>query len=143
MVLARSLSDRPRDGVLTHHHQSAGSAGRRQLGLHAAQADGRAEQLQLGRQRDLLEIIEARGWRPRWFEAAAHVLRGDLAAAAEACRAIGSNPEEAEARLRAAEEMRPDDPDRAEHARRALDLSHRMNATALVRRAELLTPRSA
>ena len=97
---------------------------------------------QLGREDDLLEIIDARRWRSRWFDAAAQVLRGDLAGAAAACAVIGSLPEEAEARLRTAEEMRPDDPDRAEHARRALDLYKRVNATALVRRAEALLPPS-
>jgi len=97
---------------------------------------------QLGREDDLLEIIDARRWRSRWFDAAAQVLRGGLAGAAAACAVIGSLPEEAEARLRTAEEMRPDDPDRAEHARRALDLYKRVNATALVRRAEALLPPS-
>jgi class 3 adenylate cyclase len=94
----------------------------------------------MGRGGELLEILGARSWRPRWFEAAERVLRGDPAGAAEVCRRIGSLPEEAQARLWAAEGLPPDDPDRAEHARRALEFFRRVDATRFVRRAEEFAP---
>jgi tetratricopeptide (TPR) repeat protein len=90
----------------------------------------------LGRESEMLAILEAATWLPRWFEAAERILRGDPVGAAEICRDIGSLPQEAEALLRAAEGLLPDDPDRSERARRALDLTRRLGASALIRRAE-------
>ena len=93
---------------------------------------------ELARESEMLDLLGARGWRPRWFEAAEHILRGDPAAAAEICQDIGSLPEEAEARLRAAEALPLNDLERSEHARRALDFYRRVRANALIRRSEAL-----
>jgi len=98
---------------------------------------------ELGQGADMLTILDARKWRPRWFDAAERILRGDLAGAAEVCGRIGSLPEEAEARLRAAEELPPDDPERSEHARQALDFYRRVSASALIRRCEAVVDQSA
>jgi class 3 adenylate cyclase/tetratricopeptide (TPR) repeat protein len=91
---------------------------------------------ELGQGADMLTIIDAREWRPRWFDAAERILRGDLAGAAEVCGRIGSLPEAAEAHMRAAERFPPDDPRRSEHARQALDFYRRVGASALIRRCE-------
>jgi class 3 adenylate cyclase/tetratricopeptide (TPR) repeat protein len=96
---------------------------------------------ELGRESEMLEILDATGWRSRWFEAAECVLRGELVAGAEVCQRIGSLPEEAETLLRTAEELPLDDPERSEHARRALNFYRRVRASALIRRSEAsLTP---
>jgi tetratricopeptide (TPR) repeat protein len=91
---------------------------------------------ELGEGADMLTILDAREWRPRWFDAAERIMRGDLAGAAEVCGRIGSLPEEAEAHMRAAERLPPDDPRRSEHARQALDFYRRVGASALIRRCE-------
>jgi hypothetical protein len=96
---------------------------------------------ELGREHHLLEILDAKAWLARWFEAAKLVLRGDLAGAAELCERIGSVPEAAEAHLRAAEALQAGDPQQAEHANRALELCRRLDAPALADRAEALVTR--
>ena len=93
---------------------------------------------QLGHEQDMLAILDARTWRPRWFDAAERVLRGDAAGAADICRAMGSLPYEAESHLRAAEALPQADPERSEHAQRALDFYRRVQATTLVRKSEEL-----
>jgi len=91
---------------------------------------------ELGQGADMLAILDAREWRPRWFDAAERILRGDLDGAAEVCGRIGSLPEEAEIHMRAAEQLPPGDPRRSEHARQALDFYGRVGARALIRRCE-------
>jgi len=98
---------------------------------------------EVGRGSEMLEIIDATGWRSRWFTAAKYVLRGELVEGAEVCQRIGSLPEEAEARLRAAEELPLDEPERSEHARRALSFYRRVRASALIGRSEALLTSSA
>jgi class 3 adenylate cyclase/tetratricopeptide (TPR) repeat protein len=93
---------------------------------------------QLGHEQDMLAILDARTWRPHWFDAAERVLRGDAAGAADVCRAIGSQPNEAYALLRAAEVLPQDDSERSEYAGRALDFYRRVHATALIRKSEEL-----
>jgi len=93
---------------------------------------------ELGREREMLDMLEGRQPRPKWFDAAERVLRGDPAGAAEICREIGSLPEEAYARMRAAEDFPPSDPGRSEHLRRALEFTHRVRASALTDRIEAL-----
>ena len=41
---------------------------------------------QLGHEQDMLEILDARTWRPHWFDAAERILQGDAAGAADICR---------------------------------------------------------
>ena len=97
---------------------------------------------ELGQGADMLTLLDAREWRPRWFDAAERILRGDLDGAAEVCRRIGSLPEKAEIHLRAAEQLPPDDPRRSEHARQALDFYRRVGASALIRRCEAVVDQS-
>ncbi|MEO8291780.1 MAG: hypothetical protein ABI635_01465, partial [Actinomycetota bacterium] len=93
---------------------------------------------ELRREPEMLQLLDARGWHSRWFEAAERALRGDLTGAADICSRIGSAPEEAEARLHAAEDLASDDPRRTELARGVLEFYRRVHATALVRRTEAL-----
>jgi tetratricopeptide (TPR) repeat protein len=93
---------------------------------------------ELGREQEMLDMLDGRHPRPKWFDAAERVLHGDPAGAAEICRDIGSLPEEAYARMRAAEDVPLSDPGRSEHLRRALDFSRRVRAGALTDRLETL-----
>jgi class 3 adenylate cyclase/tetratricopeptide (TPR) repeat protein len=60
---------------------------------------------ELSRGGELNEVLRAMRLRTSWHEAARHVVSGDLVAAAETYERIGSVPDEAYARLRAAEEL--------------------------------------
>ena len=78
-----------------------------------------------------------------WTEVANAYLRRDFAAAAELLQRIGSRPDEAEARLQAAQQLvaegrRPD-----EQLQRALELYREMGATHYLRECEALLPASA
>jgi len=98
----------------------------------------------LGRAADVLGAGQSTRLATRWLEAAVALAKGNARDAAGIYAAIGSRPDEADARLRAAGELaaggRRGEAD-AELAR-ALDFYRRVGATAYVARAEaLLAPR--
>jgi thioredoxin-like negative regulator of GroEL len=88
------------------------------------------------------ELVDATGATPstRWLEAALAYASGDLSNAAEICAAIGALPEEAYARLAAADvalaEGRRDDAER--ELTSALDFYRRVGASAFHRDAKAL-----
>ena len=91
------------------------------------------------------ELVDALASHPQtpWSDEVRAYVRGDFAAAAEILQRIGSRPDEAEARLRAAEQLvaegrRPD-----EQLQRALELYRQMGATHYLRECEALLPASA
>jgi hypothetical protein len=88
-----------------------GSAAELQFAVIALGSFAAAAQ-RLGLQDELKAALAARGDSP-WFEAARAYARGDLVAAADLLGEIGSIPDEAEARLLAAEALAPADPARA------------------------------
>jgi class 3 adenylate cyclase len=72
----------------------------------------------------------------RWREGAASLAAGEPAAAAEICVGIGSRPDEAYARLRAAELGVGSESERTEHLRQALEFYRSVDAAAFVARCE-------
>jgi class 3 adenylate cyclase len=87
----------------------------------------------LGRQEDFLAVADA-ARETRWLEAARAFARGDYPHAADVFAEIGSRPNEAYARLAAADEA---------NVRRALEFYRSVGATLYVARAEALLPASA
>lgn len=90
---------------------------------------------------ELRRLLESATPQTRWYEAACAVIDGDFAQAADVYAAIGSQPDEAVARLHGARQsldagdrVRADD-----ELARALAFFRRAGADALVRDAELLT----
>lgn len=98
-----------------------------------------AAALRLGRGRELVDAL-ADQFRVRWTEAVRAYVSGDFARAAEDYAEIGSKPEEAEARLRAAEALL-EQGDRAEadtQLQRALAFWRSVGATRFVQEGEAL-----
>jgi tetratricopeptide (TPR) repeat protein len=100
--------------------------------------------LDLGRERELLPVLAEQN-PGRWVDASVAVARGDLAEAADIFARIGSRPDEAQARMTAACRLVREG--RAALARPqledALAFFKEVEATAYLRRAELLLPASA
>jgi class 3 adenylate cyclase len=94
----------------------------------------------VGREEELLGLLDAAIASSLWFEAAADVLRGDLVAAADCLHRIGSLPDEAFARQRAAEQLFADGrgEEGGEQLRRALEFWRSVGATAYLREGEAL-----
>jgi class 3 adenylate cyclase/tetratricopeptide (TPR) repeat protein len=90
----------------------------------------------LGATDELLNVMEAKPGASRWVAAGAAVLRGDLLAAADVFEEIGSLPDEARARLRAAERL--DGEQRAEQLRLARAFYDSVGATGFLRECEAL-----
>ena len=80
--------------------------------------------------------IEAKPGASRWAAAGAAILRGDLLAAADVFEEIGSLPDEARARLRAAERLGGEQ--RAEQLRLARAFYDSVGATGFLRECEAL-----
>ena len=100
--------------------------------------------LSLGRERELLPVLAAQN-PSRWVDAAAAVATGDFAAAAEVFAAIGSRVEEANARLRAAEQLVAEGrrPEAEAHLDVALAFYASVGASSSTREAEALLAASA
>ena len=90
----------------------------------------------LGHADELLELMAAKRGPSRWAEAGAAMLCGDLLAAADVFEEIGSLPDEARARLRAAERL--DGEQRAEQLRLARAFYDSVGATGFLRECEAL-----
>ena len=90
----------------------------------------------LGTTDELLGAIEAKPGASRWAAAGAAILRGDLLAAADVFEEIGSLPDEARARLRAAERLGGEQ--RAEQLRLARAFYDSVGATGFLRECEAL-----
>ena len=99
----------------------------------------------LGRGRELLDLLAAVGGPTPWFEAAAAVAAGDFEAAADRYAAIGSRPDEAFARLLAAERLvvAGRRAEAEEQARNVLAFAGEAGAAGWLRRAEALLAASA
>jgi thioredoxin-like negative regulator of GroEL len=80
-----------------------------------------------------------------WTEVVRAYARRDPVAAAELLGHIGSRPDEAEARLQAAEQLVAEGrrSEAEEHLQRAVELCREMGATHYLRRCEALLPASA
>jgi class 3 adenylate cyclase/tetratricopeptide (TPR) repeat protein len=93
------------------------------------------------RYEELRRLLDAATPHSQWYEAACAVLDGDLARAADTYAVIGSQPDEAVARLEAAKRsLATGDGARAEgELARALAFFRRVGARAYMREAELLT----
>ncbi|HSP71631.1 MAG TPA: hypothetical protein VLN26_04630, partial [Gaiellaceae bacterium] len=93
------------------------------------------------------ELLRALDLQPEssWTKAAHAYLSGDFAAAAEILQRIGSKPEEAEARLRAAERLSADGRrnEAAEHLRQALGFYRSVGAAAMISECDALDGASA
>ena len=90
----------------------------------------------LGARTSCSELIEPKRGPSRWAAAGAAILRGDLLAAADVFAEIGSLPDEARARLRAAERL--DGEQRAEQLRLARAFYDSVGATGFLRECEAL-----
>jgi len=90
----------------------------------------------IGAADELLEVIEPRSGWSRWVAAGAAILRGDLLAAADVFAEIGALPDEARARLRAAERL--DGEQRAEQLRLARAFYDSVGAAGFLRECEAL-----
>jgi tetratricopeptide (TPR) repeat protein len=103
---------------------------------HAAVTVGRAE--------EFLSVYEPVRWQSRWIEAAVAIAAGDYVAAAELLGEIGSLPDEADARFRAAETLvRAGQRTRAdEQLARAVGFWRSVGASAYVNAAESLRARA-
>ncbi len=99
----------------------------------------------LGREPDLLELLDRKGTLTPWFEAARSVASGALLEAAEICAEIGSLPDEAYARLRSAELFAQTGrrPEAEAQLELALAFYRSVGATAYTRQAEALLAASA
>jgi class 3 adenylate cyclase len=99
----------------------------------------------LGREADVLELIEAEPFKSPWLQAAAALVRGDFREAADMLERIGNVSDEAFFRLRAAEQLvaegRRAEADEQLHA--ALTFYRRVRATRYVREGEALLAVSA
>jgi tetratricopeptide (TPR) repeat protein len=86
----------------------------------------------LGRGAELLKLVAQLTPTPPWLQAAAAVARGDFEQAAERYRGIGSLPDEASARLRAAEQLHDAGrhTDAEDQRQRALAFYRQVDATA-------------
>ena len=92
----------------------------------------------LGLQDELAEALAGRGDWP-WFEAARASARGDFVAAADMLGEIGSIPDEAEARLLAAEQLAARDPaEAADQLSRALAFFRSVGAEGFCAQGEAL-----
>ena len=100
--------------------------------------------LALGRERELLPVLAVQN-PSRWVDAAAAVASGDFAARRGSLRAIGSRVEEANARLRAAEQLVAEGrrPEAEAHLGAALGFFASVGASASTREAEALLAASA
>jgi len=99
----------------------------------------------LGRGTELLEVVAAVKASSSWLQAAAAIATGDFERAAELYAEIGSLPDEALARLRAAERLLTAGR-RAEGSaqlQQALDFYRQVQASAYLREAEALLAASA
>ena len=99
---------------------------------------------QLGLEQDLLGALAEHGQTP-WTEAVRAYGRHEFAAAAEILRRIGARPDEAEARLRAAEQLVAEGrgAEADEQLRQALDFYRSVGAKRYVSECEVLLPASA
>ena len=93
---------------------------------------------------ELVDALADRRASP-WMEVVKAYARRDLVTAAEIIQQIGSRPDEAEARLRASEQLVAEGrrPEADEQLRRALELYQAMGATHYVRECEALLAASA
>ena len=101
--------------------------------------------LWLGREGDLLSLIDRSTVDVAWIDAARAVCRREFARAADVCVQIGTRPDEAYARLRAAEQLSADGR-RAEadaQLQQALAFYRSVGATRYIRNAESLLAASA
>jgi hypothetical protein len=92
------------------------------------------------RRPELRRLLDAATPRTRWYDAVSAVIGGDFARAADLYAAIGSQPDEAVTRLRAAEQALAAGDSRQTHDQltRALAFFSRVNAQAHMRDAEML-----
>jgi class 3 adenylate cyclase/tetratricopeptide (TPR) repeat protein len=92
------------------------------------------------RRPELRRLLDAAAPRTRWYDAVSAVIDGDFARAADLYAAIGSQPDEAVTRLRAAEQALAAGNSRQTHEQltRALAFFSRVNAKAHMRDAEML-----
>ena len=99
---------------------------------------------QLGLEQDLLGALAERGQTP-WTEAVRAYSQREFAAAAEILQRIGGRPDEAEARLRAAEQLVAEGrrAEADEQLRQALDFYRSVGATRYVSECEVLLLASA
>jgi class 3 adenylate cyclase/tetratricopeptide (TPR) repeat protein len=97
----------------------------------------------LGEERysDLRHLLDGATPRTKWYEAACAVIDGGFSRAADLYAAIGSQPDEAVARLQAAKQSRAagDGVQAEEQLTRALDFFRRVGARAHMRDAEMLS----
>jgi thioredoxin-like negative regulator of GroEL len=100
--------------------------------------------LRLGLADELVEALSGHRQTP-WTDVARAYGRRDLVAAADLLRQIGSRPDEAEARLQAAEQLHAEGrrPEANEQLRRAIELYREMGASHYLRECEALLPASA
>jgi hypothetical protein len=107
--------------------------------------DGAWALRELGRTDEFIEVLERARSQTPWHDAARRIATSDLAGAAEGYREIGSVPDEAFARLRAAEELvragKRSEADR--QLRLALPVFVQLGATAWAAEAEALLAESA
>jgi class 3 adenylate cyclase len=89
---------------------------------------------------ELRQILDGAAPRTRWYDAATAYLDGDLVAAADVYAAIGSQPDEAAARLEAARRSKAngDASDAQDQVARALAFYRKVGANACLREAEVL-----
>ncbi len=92
------------------------------------------------RERQYLELLERHSPLTRWFEAGRLVASGDPLGAADLCAEIGTRPDEAYARLRAAEALLADGRrhEADEQLQRALAFFRSVGATRYIREGEAL-----
>jgi predicted ATPase/class 3 adenylate cyclase len=99
----------------------------------------------LGRQEEFVIAVEQIAWRSLWLDAATAIAEGDFERAADLFSTIGSAPEEAFARLRAAQKLaeKGSPGDAEKQLQKALAFYRSVGATLFIERGEQLLAKSA